>query len=173
MGRSGALYLALGLAFAPAWAALAQDAEAPDFWDGFYQGILGGVRMQTARALISDTAGTVGITTGVGQVTNERFYYGAEAFLAAQNVNGDDDPYLWLEADGRLGARVTKQMLLYTAAGVGYDAGERQLALTGAAGAELALNEGVALRAQYSLAHYPEGGGTVHGGLAGVVFKLN
>lgn len=173
MGRSGALYLALGLAVAPIWGAMAQDVEAPNFWDGFYQGIFAGIRLQTASAEIEQSSGTVGLAAGVGQLTNEQFYYGAEAFLAAQNISGQGDPFLWLEADGRLGARVTKQMLLYTSAGVGYDAAERQLALTGAAGAELALNDGVALRAQYSLAHYPEGGGTVHGGVAGVVLKLN
>src|SRR5262249_2062057 len=111
MGRSGTLFLAAGLAFAPVWAAVAQESESADFWDGFYLGILGGARTETA--LVSRPVGSLGVTAGAGQLTNESFYYGAEAFLAAQSLSGGDNPFLWLEADGRLGARVTAQMLLY------------------------------------------------------------
>ncbi len=163
MGRSGTLILA-GLALvAGAQQAAAQEADPQDFWDGFYIGIVGGG---------GDEAASLGVVAGTGAMANGTFYFGAEALLAAASFN-DGDPYLWLEADGRLGAKVTETMLLFTSAGVAYDSSAQEIALTGGAGAELAIADGLALRAQYEVHYYPSGLEPTHGGQAGVVFSFN
>lgn len=169
MGQSGALLLAAASLLIPVQQTAAQEFGTPAFWDGFYLGVLGGAGTDFDTG--SDEFGTLGVIAGTGSTLNGAFYFGAEALLAAESFNGSD-PYLWLQADGRLGAQVTEVMLLFTSAGVGYDADAQELALTGGAGAEFALSDSLALRAQYSLQHYPSGLGTFHEGLAGVVFKF-
>lgn len=170
MGRSGTLLLASALLLVPGQQAGAQALGTPAYWDGFYLGILGGAGTDAATG--TDRFGSLGLVAGAGGLVNGAFYFGAEAQLAAESFNGSD-PYLWLEADGRLGAQVTEAMLLFTSAGLAYDADARQLALTGAAGAEFMLADGIALRAQYSLQHYPGGLGTFHAGQAGVIFRFD
>jgi opacity protein-like surface antigen len=165
MGRSRALMLAATLFLSSAGVAAAQTLGTPAYWDGFYVGIVGGAGSDGDSGLTS-----LGVVAGTG-TTNEAFYFGAEATLAAESLDGDD-PYLWLQADGRLGAQVTDTMLLFTSAGVGFDADAQEVALTGGAGAEFTLGDNVALRAQYGLQHYPSGLGTFHEGLAGVVFRF-
>ena len=144
--------------------ALAQDSGTEDFWDGFYLGVLGGGG--------SNETGTVSLLAGTGMAVNSAFYFGAEAFLAAESVN-NGEPFLWLGADGRLGAQVTDTMLLFTSAGLAYDSSASEIAITGGGGAEVALNDAVMLRAQYSVRYYPGGLGTTHKGLAGVIFRFD
>lgn len=168
MGRSRALMLAISLFLPPVGEAAAQTFGTPAYWDGFYFGIMGGAGADLGGG---GEGARFGVLAGTGATHNEAFYFGAEAMLAAQSV-ADSDPYLWLQADGRLGAQVTDAMLLFTAAGVGIDAEAQELALTGAAGAEITLGDNIALRAQYGLQYYPSGLGTFHEGLAGVVFRF-
>lgn len=146
---------------------MAQVPEPGDYWRGFYLGIMGRAVAQAT----GDGAQALGVVAGTG-IDNGTFYFGAEAQLAAETFEGGS-PYLWLEADGRLGARVTDTMLLFTSAGLAYDSNAADIALTAGAGAELDLADGFAVRAQYVLQHYPSGLGTWHGGQAGVVFRFD
>jgi hypothetical protein len=127
MGRSVTSVVALGVLFGFADPAEAQSPEPVPYWQGFYLGIMGnGVEEADAPAPLVDA------DAGLDEV-NDAFYFGAEAQLAAGSIAGDV-PYLWLEADGRLGAQVTETMLLPDAAGAGDDTDLGAIALTGSAG---------------------------------------
>ena len=167
MGRSGTPVVALGVLLGFASSAEAQSPEPVPYWQGFYLGIMGNVVGTDDRS-----ARSISLVAGGGSEVNGTFYFGAEAQLAAGSISGNG-PYLWLEADGRLGARVTETMLLYTSAGVGYDTDLQSIALTGGAGAEIDLADGFALRAEYVVQHYPSAASTNHGGQAGVVLKFD
>ena len=157
-----------------ALAAMATGAQAlepgdPGYWDGFYAGILGGV-----GAGVPPTTGefiNLGIAAGAGATTNDGFYFGAEAFLAGESFNGGS-PYLWLEADGRVGFVVGDRVLVFGSGGIAYDGDAAQLALTGGAGAEFAVSDVLAIRGQYVLQYYPSGLGTFHQGLVGLVWHI-
>lgn len=167
MGRSGTPVVALGMLLGFAGTAEAQSPEPVPYWQGFYLGIMGNAVGTDERSTRS-----IGLVAGGGREVNGTYYFGAEAQLAAGSISGNG-PYLWLEADGRLGARVTETMLLYTSAGVGYDTDLQSIALTGGAGAEIDLADGFALRAEYVVQHYPSAASTNHGGQAGVVLKFD
>lgn len=167
MGRSGTPVVALGMLLGFAGTAEAQSPEPVPYWQGFYLGIMGNAVGTDERS-----ARSIGLVAGGGREVNGTYYFGAEAQLAAGSISGNG-PYLWLEADGRLGARVTETMLLYTSAGVGYDTDLHSIALTGGAGAEIDLADGFALRAEYVVQHYPAAASTNHGGQAGVVLKFD
>lgn len=168
MGRSGTSVVAAGVVLALAGGAKAQVPEPGDYWRGFYLGIMGRTVVDTNSG---DGGQSVGVVAG-GGANNGTFYYGAEAQLAAGALDGGS-PHLWLEADGRLGAQVTDTMLLFTSAGLAFDSSASDIALTAGAGAELDVADGLAVRAQYVLQHYPSGLGTYHGGQAGVVFRFD
>jgi len=139
-----------------------------EFWDGFYAGILGG-----AGAGLAGTPGqfaNAGLVAGAG-ATHEVFYFGAEAFLAAETFNGGA-PYLWLEADGRVGLVVDERVLVFGSGGVAYDTDAHAIALTGGAGAEYAVTDALAVRGQYVVQHYPNGLGTFHQGMVGLFWRL-
>jgi len=139
-----------------------------EFWDGFYLGILGG-----AGAGFSGATGqfaNAGVAVGAG-ATHEVFYYGAEAFLAAESFNGGA-PYLWLEADGRIGLVVNEKVLIFGSGGVAYDTDAQAIALTGGGGAELAVTDALSVRGQYVVQYYPNGLGTFHQGLVGLFWRL-
>jgi hypothetical protein len=164
MGRSGTPVVALGVLLGHVTMAAAQSPEPVPYWQGFYLGIMG--------TAVADRGSAVGLVVGRGGEVNGAFYFGAEAQLAAGNISGNG-PYLWLEADGRLGAQVTETMLLYTSAGLAYDTDMQSIAVTGGAGAEIDLADGFALRAEYVVQHSPAAASTNHGGQAGVVLKFD
>lgn len=164
MGRSGTPVVALAVLLCFATEAKAQVPQPVPYWQGFYLGIMGNAAADRGRS--------AGLVLGRGGEVNGAFYFGAEAQLAAGSISGNG-PYLWLEANGRLGARVTETMLLYTSAGVAYATDMQSIALTGSAGAEIDLADGLALRAAYVVQHAPPAVGSSHGGQAGIVFRFD
>jgi len=154
---------------APVAAAGFGSSADPGFWDGFYLGILGG-----AGASLSAPDGdfqNLGIAAGAGATTNEGFYFGAEAFFAAETFEGSD-PYLWLEGDGRVGLVVDERVLVFGSGGIAYDADAEAIALTGGGGAEFAVTDDLSMRGQYAIQYYPNGLGTFHQGLVGLFWRL-
>ena len=145
-----------------------QSGTDPGFWDGFYLGIVGGAGTDIATS--TSTFQNLGVSAGAG-ATNGAFYYGAEAFLAAETFNGGA-PYLWLEADGRVGLVVDENVLIFGSGGIAYDTDAAAIALTGGAGAEFAVTDSMSLRGQYSVQYYPNGLGTFHQGLVGLFWRL-
>ena len=139
------------------------------FWDGFYLGILGG-----AGGRLSGDGDFVnaGVAAGGGITTHEGFYFGAEATLAGESFEGGA-PYLWLEGNGRVGLVVGEQVLVFGSGGIAYDADAEEMALTGGAGAELAVSDTISVRGEYSLQHYPSGLGTFYQGQVGVFWRLD
>ena len=121
MGRSVTSVVALGMLLGFADTAKAQSPEPVPYWQGFYLGIMGNAVGQT------DVPTPPLDPDGDLNEVNDAYYFGAEAQLAAGSIAGDG-PYLWLEADGRLGAQVTETMLLPN--GVGADDGADLGAIT-------------------------------------------
>ena len=138
MGRSGTSVVALGILLGFASTAEAQSPEPVPYWQGFYLGIMGNTAGRDAPTLQP-----VGLVAARSDV-NGAFFFGAEAQLATGSVSGNG-PYLWLDLDGQLGAEVTDTMLLSNAAGVGDDTDLSSIALTGAAGSPIALEDGLPL----------------------------
>ena len=141
MGRSGTSVVALGILLGFARTADAQSPEPVPYWQGFYLGIMGNAAERDVPA--PQPLGLVAARSDV----NGTFYFGAEAQLAAGSISGNG-PYLWLDPDGRLGAEVTETMLLMSSAGIGDDTDLDAIALTGAAGAPIALDDGLSLGAE-------------------------
>lgn len=141
----------------------------PAFWNGFYLGILGGVGSDIATS--TSQFHNLGISAGAGATTNDGFYFGAEAFLAGESFNGGA-PYLWLEADGRVGIVVNDRVLFFGSGGVAYDTDASAMALTGGGGAEFAVTDTLSVRGQYSVQYYPSGLGTFHQGIMGLFWRL-
>ena len=138
MGRSGTPVVALGMLLGFAGTAEAQSPEPVPYWQGFYLGIMGNAAGDNDPATPS-----VHPEARQGGEVNSTFYFGAEAQLAAGSISGNG-PYLWLAADGLLGARVTETMLLATSAGAGADTDLRAIALPRGVGAEIDLAGGLA-----------------------------
>lgn len=137
MGRSGTPVVALGMLLGFAGTAEAQSPKPVPYWQGFYLGIMG-----NAAGHGDVAAPPVGLVVRRGGEVNGTFYFGAEAQLAAGSIPGDG-PYLWLAADGGLGARVTETMLLYSSAGSAQDTDLQSIALTSGVGAEAGLAAGL------------------------------
>ncbi len=127
MGRSVTSVVALGVLLGFADPAEAQSPEPVPYWQGFYLGIMGnGVDHADTTPPLRDPDADL-------EEVYDAFYFGAEAQLAAGSISSDG-PYLWLDADGRLGVPVTESMLLDGAAGAGEDMDLGSIALNGSAG---------------------------------------
>jgi opacity protein-like surface antigen len=81
-------------------------------------------------------------------------------------------PYIWLEADGRVGLVVNERVLIFGSGGIAYDTDAQAVALTGGAGAEYAVTDALSVRGQYAVQYYPSGLGSLHQGLVGLFWRL-
>lgn len=121
-------------------------------WNGFYAGVYG-------IGQVSPVGGTqwgLGINAGVNAQL-DFFLLGGEVALHGLTGGAIDTAYGQIL--GRAGVLITDDVLLYAAAGYGYDFGapaEDDFLLGG--GVELAVNESVSVRAQY-LHGFPITGG--------------
>lgn len=121
-------------------------------WDGFYAGVYGVARD-------SETQGTqLGLGLALGVNTQIDFVLlGAEVSL--QGLTGDETDTAYGTVLGRAGILLTNDVLLYAAAGVGWDvAGNDDVDLLAGLGAEVAVTDELSLRAQYLHGFNLEGG---------------
>jgi len=112
-------------------------------WSGFYAGVFGGIQ----PAEVSGDQYGLGVTAGVN--TQFEFYLlGAE--IAVQGLTGGIGDTSYGQILGRAGLVVTDDVVVYAAGGYGLDLGapEEDDALVGG-GVELAVGDGLSLRAQY------------------------
>ncbi len=121
----------------------AVPAEAPEMdWSGFYAGILGAA----GRSPSAETLFGLGAGIGVGAQI-DFVLVGAEVSLLALSSAGVETTYGTVL--GRGGLVLTDDLLLYAAAGYGWDLqGPGATPLAGA-GLEIAVTDSIALRAQY------------------------
>lgn len=126
-------------------AALAVPAPQPGFdWTGFYAGVFGSAGQSV------DDGGQLGLGLNAG--VNAQFDFvlvGAEVTL--QGLSGDTIDTAYGQVLGRTGVVITDDVLLYAAAGYGWDlggSGSGGGAFAGG-GLELALSDNVSVRAQY------------------------
>ena len=111
-------------------------------WNGFYSGVYGAVQS-------SDNYGTqygLGIEAGVN-AQFDFFLIGAE--VALQGLTGDALETTYGQVLGRAGVVLTDDVLLYAAAGYGFDLGGSDADLLAGGGVEIAASDNVSLRAQY------------------------
>lgn len=71
-----------------------------------------------------------------------------------------------------MGLVVNDRVLVFGSGGIAYDADAETVALTGGAGAELAVTDDLSVRGQYAIQYYPNGIGTFHQGLVGLFWRL-
>ena len=120
-------------------------------WNGFYAGIYG-VAQQ------GDEAGTqagVGVSAGVNAQI-DFVLVGAEVSL--QGLTGDTVNTAYGEVVGRGGLVLNDDVLLYAAAGYGWDLAGGQGNVLAGGGVELAVNDELSLNAQYLRGFDPGGG---------------
>lgn len=123
-------------------AALAVPAQPGFDWSGFYAGIFG-----SAGQSVGD-GGQLGLGLNAG--INAQFDFvlvGAEVTL--QGLSGDTIDTAYGQVLGRTGVVITDDVLLYAAAGYGWDLGGSGSGAFAGGGLELALTDNVSVRAQY------------------------
>jgi outer membrane immunogenic protein len=122
-------------------------------WGGFYAGIYGGVRVDTA----SGTQPTLGVQAGV----NAEFdFYLVGAEVAVEGLTGGVGDTSYGQLLGRAGLVATDDVMIYAAGGYGIDLGAPadKDVLVGV-GAEMAISESLSIEAQYLRSLPVTGGG--------------
>ena len=127
-------------------------AEAGFDWDGFYAGVYGVARESELQGTQLGLGLTVGVNAQIDFVL-----LGAEVNL--QGLSGDVTDTAYGSVLGRAGLLLTDDVMLYAAAGAGWDvAGNEDVDLLAGIGAEVAVTEDLSLRAQYLHGFDLEGG---------------
>jgi len=117
-------------------------AEASTDWSGFYAGVYG-----TARRSDDDGAQAgLGLAAGVNAQINF-VLVGAEVSL--QGLTGDSIDTAYGQVVGRAGLLLNDDVLLYAAAGYGWDLAGGDADLLAGAGVEFAVNDQLSVNAQY------------------------
>lgn len=111
-------------------------------WSGFYAGIYG-VAQQSEN---NGTRAGLGLTAGVNAQI-DFVLVGAEVNL--QGLTGDSVDTAYGEVLGRTGLVLDDDILLYAAAGYGWDIAGGEGDILAGGGVEFAVNDGVSLNAQY------------------------
>jgi outer membrane immunogenic protein len=111
-------------------------------WSGFYAGVFGVARHSPANGA---QAG-LGLTTGVNAQI-DFVLVGAEVSL--QGLTGDSVDTAYGEVVGRTGLVLNDDVLLYAAAGYGWDLAGGESDMLAGAGVEFAVNDELSLNAQY------------------------
>ena len=117
-------------------------ADTPMDWAGFYAGVYGAVQASRNNGVQPGIGVTVGVNAQIDFVL-----VGTEVSL--HGLIGDSVDTAYGQVLGRTGLLLNDDVLLYAAAGYGWDiAGGEGNALAGG-GLEFALNDGLSLNAQY------------------------
>lgn len=111
-------------------------------WNGFYAGIYGTAR----RTDDSGNQGGLGLAAGINTQI-DFVLVGAEVSL--QGLTGDTIDTAYGEVLGRTGLVLNDDVLLYAAAGYGWDLAGGESDLLAGAGVEFAVNDQLSLNAQY------------------------
>ncbi len=111
-------------------------------WSGFYAGIYGVARQSEANGLEAGLGLAVGVNAQIDFVL-----VGAEVNM--QGLTGDTVDTAYGEVVGRTGLILDDDILLYAAAGFGWDLAGGESDILAGGGVEFALNDEVSLNAQY------------------------
>ncbi len=117
-------------------------AQGTTDWNGFYAGVFGTVRQDEADG----TQAGAGLSAGVNAQI-DFVLVGAEVSL--QGLGGDTVDTTYGEVVGRAGLILNDDVLLYAAAGYGWDLAGGQSGLLAGGGVELAVNDDLSVNAQY------------------------
>jgi len=117
-------------------------AEPATDWSGFYAGVYG----VAGRSEDDGTRVGLGLTAGVNAQI-DFVLVGAEVSL--QGLTGDTLDTAYGEVVGRTGLILNDDILLYAAAGYGWDLAGGQSDILAGAGVEFAVNNQLSLNAQY------------------------
>ena len=116
--------------------------EATADWSGFYAGVYGAARR------IDDNGAQAGFGLAVGVNAQIDFVLvGAEVSL--QGLTGDSIDTAYGQVTGRAGLLLDDDVLLYAAAGYGWDLAGGETDLLAGAGVEFAVNDQLSVNAQY------------------------
>lgn len=111
-------------------------------WSGFYAGVYGAAR----QGQTSGVQAGLGVTAGVNAQINF-VLVGAEVNL--QGLTGDSIDTAYGEVLGRTGLVLDDDILLYAAAGYGWDLAGGESDFLAGGGVEYAVNDELSLNAQY------------------------
>lgn len=117
-------------------------SEGGNDWSGFYAGIYGTAQRSDANG----TQAGLGLTAGVNAQI-DFVLVGAEVSL--QGLTGDTVDTAYGEVVGRGGLVLNDDVLLYAAAGYGWDLAGGESDILAGGGVELAVNDELSLNAQY------------------------
>lgn len=117
-------------------------AEGATDWSGFYAGVYGVVDNSEANGVQVGLGLTAGINAQIDFVL-----VGAEVSL--QGLTGDSIDTAYGEVLGRTGLVLDDDILLYAAAGYGWDLAGGQTDILAGGGVEFAVNDQLSLNAQY------------------------
>lgn len=117
-------------------------AEGAADWSGFYAGIYGAAQRSDANGVQAGLGLTAGINAQIDFVL-----VGAEVSL--QGLAGDTVDTAYGEVVGRTGLILDDDVLLYAAAGYGWDLAGGESDILAGGGVEFAINDELSVNAQY------------------------